>query len=406
MESSPARPGIGLVGPAPDQPCGIADYVRRLEPALAARCRLIRVSFQEALTEPALDGCRAILVHYERGLVPAPDYLARLAERHPGKILVAPHEVYGEDPFAFPYSAIRSPFPPLLWLKRLRYRLRHREYAREKGLQRKGYHAARVIPLSREGGEILRSVAAGPDIASRILPPVPVARFDLPVPSLGALDRSLRPSLFPGQPKAVVGIFGFLNPGLDYGSAFDLIASSGGEMGLVLLGGERIGYHAQGADSGTRGGGASIREGGLPIRESGLPIREALEKEVIRRGIADRVRITGYLEEKSLADHLAICDLFLCPMRFKSSSASILQLFRQGKPILVPALPLTAYLRDEGAPLDLYSSQDELRELAAAILEGRHRIPEDRYPYDFPAVAEAYLKIAEEATSALPGSAR
>lgn len=402
MESSPERPCIGLVGPAPDQPCGIADYVRRLEPALAARCRLVHVSFPQALTDPALDECSAILVHYERGLVRDQDYLANLAARHPGKILVAPHEVYAEDPFAFPYSAIRSPFPPLLWLKRLRYRLRHREYAREKRLQRLGYHATRVIPLSREGGGILRSIAAGPEIASRILPPVPIARFDLPVPGPGVMDRSLRPSLFPGRPKAVVGVFGFLNPGLDYGSAFDLIGSFGGDMGLVLLGGERAGYRMPDADRGPRGGGPPLRESGFSPRESGLPLREALEKDAIRRGIADRVRITGYLDEKSLADHLAICDLFLCPMRFKSSSASILQLFRQGKPILVPALPLTAYLKEEGAPLDLYASQAELREMAEAILEGRHRIPEDRYPYDFPTVAEAYLRIAEEAAPASP----
>ena len=368
---------IGLVGPAQDQPCGIADYVRRLEPALADRCHLIHASYHQALNDPALDGCRALLVHYERTLVPGPDYLAALSARHPGRVFIMPHEVYAEDPFAFPYASIRSAFPPLLWLKRLRYRWRHREYAREQALQGRGYDAARVVPLSREGGDILRSRADAPDIAARILPPVPIARFDLPVGPRGPAGGALKASLFPAGPRAVVGIYGFLNPGLDYASAFDLIESLGRDTALVLLGGERAGYRVAGS----------------------------LEAEAGRRGLGDRFKITGYLAESSLADHLGLCDFFLCPMRFKSSSASILQLFRLGKSILVPAGPLTTYLRDEGAPLDLYANPRELLELGRAILEGRHRRPEDRYRWDFAAVAEAYLKAVEMSVPDMPASA-
>ena len=99
---------IGLVGPDQTQPCGIADYTSRLAAALAERCDLTFVPFRDALLDPSLGECEAILLQYERSLVPEgfPD---RLAVHHPGRVHVVPHEVYDEDPFAFP-SARRQPF--------------------------------------------------------------------------------------------------------------------------------------------------------------------------------------------------------------------------------------------------------------------------------------------------------
>ncbi len=387
METGDGPPGIGLVGPGSERPCGIGDYVRSLERALAAGaqaagCRLVRASYQEALSGTILEGCRAVLVHYERSLVPGPGYMAALTARFPGRVFVAPHEVYREDPFAFPFAGLRSAFPPLLWLKRLRYRLRHREYAGERDLQRAGYHAHRVIPLSRDGGEILRSLAASPEIAARILPAIPVARIDPPPAApagaadiAGAAESAIAAppaaarivqaaSPFPGHTGAVAGIFGFLNPGLDYGAALELVEAMAPRLALLLLGGDRPGHR----------------------------MAPGLEAEIRRRGLSDRVRITGYLPEAELASRLAACDFFLCPMRFKSSTASVLRLFRQGRPILVPELPLTRYLADEGAPIRLYSGAGGLRALAEAAADGSLEPVPDRYPWDVAKVAGAYLE--------------
>lgn len=365
---------------------------------MAKRCLLLRATYRESLAGDALDGCHALLVHYERSLVPGPEYLPRLAAKFPGRVFLAPHEVYRDDPFAFPYSGLRSAFPPFLWLKRLRYRWRHRDYAAEQALQRSGYHAHRVIPLSREGGEILASLASGPEIAARILRPVPVARVEPPpppadpAPSPGEPGRQpggrggipgqaglfpAEPGSFPGQAGlfpgqaglfpahdgAVAGIFGFLNPGLDYGAAFDLAEAMGPSLAVALLGGERAGY----------------------------PMSAGLGAEIRRRGLEGRVRITGYLPEAALASRLAACDFFLSPMRCKSSSASVLQLFGQGKPILVPDLPLTRYLEEEGAPIIRYAGADDLLAKARAAAAGTLAAPPDRYPWDIDAVAAAYL---------------
>lgn len=347
-------PRIGLVGPDQTQPCGIADYVERLAGAFADQCDLVFVPFREALASPRLDSCRAILVHYERSLVPGPDFLIRLGARFPGRMFVVPHEVYAEDPFAYPYADLRAAFPPLLWLKRARYRWRHREYARERRLQSAGYGAHRVIPLSGPNADLLRGLA--PD---KVLAPVPHAFYA--APESGTLRRE---EFFPAPPQAVIGIFGFLNPALDYAQVFDLMAGLDPRTALLILGGDRAAGNMRGR----------------------------LAAEAKARGLADRVRITGWLPPDQVGAHLRLCDIFLGPMRFKSNSGSLLHLFHLGRPILAADLPLTRWLKAEGAPLDLYRDAGELRASASAYLDGKAQPPPNRYPWDFPGVARAYLE--------------
>jgi hypothetical protein len=313
-----------------------------------------------------LDACKAILVQYERSLVPGPDFLPRLSRRFPGRVFVVPHEVYTEDPFAFPYADLRSAFPPLLWLKRRLYRRRHQDYAREKSLQQAAYGAHRVIPLSGPGCEILRALAD--PTGARILDPVPHAYFIPPDSGFAASDPK-RESFFPGGARTVLGIFGFLNPGQDYGMVLDLMGKLGPETGLLILGG-------------ARGQGAAD-----------------LESEAAARGLAGRVRVTGYLAEKELSAHFRLCDLFLGPMRFKSNSGALLHLLHLGKPILTSDLPLTRYLKAQGAPLELYGNAGELAEKAAAIIGEGFPGTSNRYPWSFEAVAEAYLRIMQAEVS-------
>lgn len=366
----PTLPRIGLVGPDLTQPCGIADYTARLAKALAGKCETVFVPFRNALADAELAGCRGILVQYERSLVPGGDFLRRLSLLHPGRVHVVPHEVYGDDPFAFPYHRLDSAFLPLLWAKRLRYLWRHREYAAEKRMQARAYFAHRVIPLSGPGAEILRGMAPGAPSqgngeAGRVLDPVPHA-FHIPPgePGPGEIDAA-GPKRFPVRPKAIIGIFGFLNPGLDYGSALDMLSGLDSGACLLLIGGSR----------------------------SGTAVGNSVSIEASARGLADRVRITGYVAEDGLAAHLRACDLFLCPMRFKSNTGSLLHLIHAGKPILASDLPLTRYLRDQGAPLELYAGMGDLRAKAQAALAGAYRAPANRYPWDFDAVAAAYLRI-------------
>lgn len=350
-----SRARIGLIGPDQTQPCGIADYVERLAAAMASECELAFVPFREASASSALAGCSAILVHYERSLVPDPGFMIRLGARFPGRVYVAPHEVYAEDPFAFPYASLRAAFPPVLWAKRALYRWRHRDYARERRLQAYGYGAHRVIPLSGPNADLLRNRT--PD---KLLATIPLA-FHIP-PQRSAAP--LRGELFPREPRAILGLFGFLNPAVDYGQILALLAALDPGTCLLILGG------ARGDES----------------------IRARIEGEADALGLAGRVRITGWLPPDRLGAYLGLCDLFLAPMRFKSNSSSLLHLIHLGRPILAADLPLTRWLKAEGAPLDLYGNAAELLGLASAYLAGRNTPPPNRYPWDFPTVARAYLK--------------
>jgi glycosyltransferase involved in cell wall biosynthesis len=293
-----------------------------------------------------------------------------LAVRHPGRVHVVPHEVDAEAPFAFPYPAVRSAFLPALWWKRLRYQWTHRGYAREKRLQADAYGAHRVIPLSGPGAVILRSLAG-----DRIMDPVPHAFFNPPESGAAGQEAPSRAGLFPAEVKSVLGIFGFLNPGLDYAAALDLIAALGGSAGLLILGGPR---------------GSTEGQGGGP---QGGPVGKWLAEEVEGRGLKGRVRVTGYVPEGALAAHLRLCDAFLAPLRFKSNSGSLLHLLGMGRPILASDLPLTRYLRDEGAPLELYKDAADLLTMARMALRPVHAVSPNRYPWSFPAVADAYLRI-------------
>ena len=353
---------IGLVGPDQTQPCGIADYTARLAAALGRKCDLVFVplralSAAEGAGWEPLGACAAILVQYERSLVPGPEFLPGLSRRFPGRVFVVPHEVYVADPFAFPYAQIRSAFPPMLWWKRLRYRRSHRDYAKEKLLQKDAYGAHRVLPLSGPGYAILRDLAG-----ERILPPVPHAFF-IPPESVPDAVQPRREAFFPSGARTVLGIFGFLNPGLDYAMVLELLGKRGPGTCLLILGG-------------ARGNGTTD-----------------LESEAAARGLTGRVRVTGYLREKDLSAHFLLCDAFLSPMRFKSNSGALLHLLHLGKPVLAFDLPLTRYLKESGAPLELFGNAAELESKLAAFLEGGQAVAPNRYPWSFEAAAETYLRV-------------
>ena len=178
-----------------------------------------------------------------------------------------------------------------------------------------------------------------------------------------------RETFFPQGASKLLGIFGFLNPGLDYDLVFDLLKGLDADVCLLILGGPRI------------GGNESID----------------LESQAAARSLSGRVRVTGYLPEADLSAYLRLCDLYLCPMRFKSNSGSLLNLIHLGKPILASDLPLTRYLKKEGAPIDLYADSRELASMVRDFLKGSLRAQPNRYPWRFDAVADAYIKALEAA---------
>jgi hypothetical protein len=87
-------------------------------------------------------------------------------------------------------------------------------------------------------------------------------------------------------------------------------------------------------------------------------------------------------------------------MRFKSNSGSLLHLFHLVRPILAPDLPLTRWLKAQGAPIDLYADATGLRAKVSACLAGASVAIPNHYAWDFPAAARAYLRAMGAAGSA------
>ena len=70
-----------------------------------------------------------------------------------------------------------------------------------------------------------------------------------------------------------------------------------------------------------------------------------LRAEAEALGVADRVRITGYVDEDTLNQYLAATDVAVCPFREAAASGSLSTWIAAGRPLVVSDLPLFAPYR-------------------------------------------------------------
>ncbi len=353
-----------LIGPGQDQPCGIADYTARLFSALQVLTPTFFLPFEKVFSCDEIKSASAILVQYECGLMPSSDFMFRLGKQFPAKVYVVPHEVYEEDPFAFPYGNLSANNVFILILKKILYRLRHSDYNQEKILQANGYFSHKVIPLSEISAKILQMENKLNGV-SNILLSIPLALPNL-VSETKALviAKNFQEKRNIKQTKFIVGIFGFLNPANDYATVFQAMHMVGEDIGLLIIGGDRANSHLQ----------------------------IALQEQILTEGLESRISISGYIPEADLAEYFSFCHAFICPFKFKSNTASALHLFTLGKPIFATNLPITQYLKEQGAPLLLYQNVQELSLILQAMIEGEITVKPNHYSWDFSKVAQAYVR--------------
>ncbi len=355
---------LALVGPDPETHCGIAEYTCALRRELEQVCDTKFFPYQ-AITDflqssTDLNTFDAILVQYERSLLPTPRFLETLGARYPSKVFVVPHEVHAIDPYSFPPHQLSSAWPAILWLKRLKWRLLHRERLHEEALMAKGYGVRGVLPLSPPNAEVLRGMGAG-----NLLPMVPLARPQLP----DLMERAPAKRWFGRRPELVAGVFGFLNEANDYQLLLDALRECGLDAAALLVGGKRDG------GSGTEGW------------------ERALEKSGGAGVWNERAVMTGYLEEPELSQALSACDIFICPFRFRSNSASVLRMAATGRLVLAADIPLTRWLASEGLPIVLFHGPVELAICLREAAEGKIELPADGYRWSFSEVARRYIDI-------------
>jgi len=342
---------IGIIGPGEKNLCGIRDYSLDLLAAFKNQCEAVYFDYAQALSLSAgeIAECEFVFLQYEASLVPYTNYMESLGKILPTKLIVIPHEVYQEDPFAYPYDSLEAPNKMVLWLKQLNYRLKHKNYIHEKKLQQTGYHAAKVIPLSRVNFDILKELGA-----TNIAPHIPLAYDPQYADNFNQIQSA----------SVSLGIFGFLNPANDYQSVFQCLASLDDSYSLKIIGGEKQG------DS----------------------LRAELEEAAVSEGLQSRISFTGFLSEEKVKDELNSCSAFICPFKFRSNSSSILKLLPWNKPVFSARIAMTEELLANGAPIHLYDSVDSLSNLLAQFSQGLLKEIPNQYIYDFETVVKMYLK--------------
>ncbi len=350
---------IAQVGPAGYIHCGILDYANFLQLGFEKYVHCQYLSYDEALEQNNWEKFDAVYVHYERSLLPNIDKLKKLGAALGKKGFLIPHEIYEEDPFAFPYHKVDSKLAFLRALKKWLYRRKHQNFFQEKEIQKKNYFFENVVCLSRSNHKQLLAKGARPLDSI-----IPLAAPD--AKNFGSPKAT--PQIFVANSSFSlrwIAVFGFINPANDYQILFDLLKELPSNFNLILIGGDK-GNHQ---------------------------LLEDIKINVSNMGLGQRFYYTGYLQPDEITSYLQHCHFFICPFKHKSNSSSILQLFSFGKPIYGSKIPILEELKQMGAPIEIYQNVRDLKEKLLAQEQQAAAI-ENRYPYSLSKVCGEYLKIA------------
>ncbi|MDW8368549.1 MAG: glycosyltransferase, partial [Abditibacteriales bacterium] len=276
--------------------CGIAHYAERLVNELRSQ-----VNVEVVAVEPRLRSGADTLRHYAADA----RYYRRLGEQlNRGDVAhiqhqyvffggVAPHRAK----FAHVLSAVRVPVVLTVhevdegsgfkaWLVQ---RLNRRSFLHP--------HVRHLIVHSASLAASLRRVG---------VPSEHISVLPMPIPSMRGHEFSRYKQQLGWENKTVLTLFGFIVARKGYEVALRALRELPKEFVLLIAGGKHF------AD----------RTGYV----------EALQADVHRLGLEERVHITGYLQEEELRDAMSATDIALAPFHAMSASASVAELLGYGKP--------------------------------------------------------------------------
>lgn len=151
-----------------------------------------------------------------------------------------------------------------------------------------------------------------------------------PVEDSGSGDDFVRKHRLEGR-KLIV-IFGFIRPGRGYEAVLDIMAELDSGTMLVIAGGAQN-----------------------PAQELYL---ESLKGDIEKRGLSDRVFITGYLTDTDVAGVMQSADIVLCSQESGTGSYSVQVALGYGAPILASDLPCFDDLKTEYGCLITFRNGD------------------------------------------------
>ncbi|MBN1758459.1 MAG: glycosyltransferase [Chitinispirillaceae bacterium] len=303
---------IGWIYPHREK-CGIARYSLDYAEALETIATVHRIDpewlftdrkrFRETLRECTIAHLQYDTTAFMHG---STDFYRKLVLRIPVPLIVSLHEVYDENPFIFPRSALHGN-PLSLFLKHILWNHTHPvDKAFLNHLAGK-FNASHLLVHHLHHREIL--IGKGIDGNRISIFPMPMHRIQPPQPLDVASDGCLH-----------LGAHGFIQSAYDFELLFAVLRKLQLPWRFTWIGGTRT--------------------------DDNKPLHVELIRRIDELGWNDRFTITGWITEKELGDRLAGIDLILALFRHRSSSASIARALSHGKPVIANELPLTMEIAD------------------------------------------------------------
>jgi len=229
-------------------------------------------------------------------------------------IIVTLHEVYEEDPFAFPRSAITGPLPAKL-LRRLIWDVRHPLQNAFLRHLRNGFGASGLIVHHRYHIDILNKCGC---------PGRPVCVLPHPVVAMAPAA----PFRFASLPAVHLGAIGSINPGFNYDLLFSVLSQMKRPWTFTWI------------------GGAKNRDQTLLL--------ESIMTRAGNIGWRGRFLVTGVVSEEQMTRRLFDIDIALALFIHRSTSGSLARILGACKPAVATDIGLVREICDvspDEAPL-------------------------------------------------------
>lgn len=265
---------------------------------------------------------------------------------------------------------LRTERRPLQWLAK-QWLLHNRSY--RDGVEIAPFVTACTIVHTRAAREELIRRGAKPAYLTVVPPGVP---DPLPAPTGGQAFRER----FGLGDRTLLTLFGFITPNKGYELTLSILPDLPPGTTLVIAGGARTEAHA--------------------------PYQAALERQIARMGLQNRVVITGFLTDTEVAEAMAASEIVLVPHTQATSSYSVTLPLAHGRPILASDLDCFREINERLECLALFPSGDapRYREVLLALLASPDRratlaqkAREYARRHSWPAVAASTRRVYEAA---------
>ncbi|MFH1760686.1 MAG: glycosyltransferase [bacterium] len=287
-------------------------------------------------------------------------------------VVVTLHEIYQENPFIYPFSKVGGSNKVISKIKKYLYWWKHPLHYSERKLYSSNFYAKRITVHSEYHVSIIKSMGCSRDM---------IRVIEHGVPCVAKGDKDLLKEAYGLKGKQVILTFGFLYPNNNYHYIISMLRYLDPKIVYVIAGGAREEMHKN--------------------------IPGNIEKFARLNGVGDRVRITGFLDEKKRDDFLSLADFYAAPFEIKSTSGSLCWAIGAGLPIITATSQMTDDMNARVPCLMLYdkANTDNFKKQLAWLvqdpdLQNKLRAGAEKYSqnYSYESMCRKLKSVYEEIT--------